>query len=129
MLLGGAAAFCTLDMIQEYWQMPLHEEARELFTMVTTSGLYTPTRVPQGVLNGTAYFRATMGEVLAGLIGKTCFVRVDDVEVWATNQEELLGRLEAILARLVERGYSWPRTRRYSSGMRSSGVGGYTRGR
>ena len=104
MLLGGAAAFCTLDMIQGYWQMPLHESARELFTMVTTGGLYTPTRVPQGVLNATAYFQATMAEVLTGLIGKTCFVWVDDVVVWAMDQEELLGRLEAILARLVERG-------------------------
>lgn len=39
-LLGGTAAFCTLDMIQRYWQMALHEResARELFTTVTTGG-------------------------------------------------------------------------------------------
>lgn len=29
-MLSGAAAFCTLDMIQGYWQTPLHPDEREL---------------------------------------------------------------------------------------------------
>lgn len=50
-VLGRAAAFCTLRMIRGYWQMPLHESARERFSMVTTGSLHTPTCVPQGALN------------------------------------------------------------------------------
>ena len=49
MMLRGAGAFCSLDMTQGYWQTPLHETAQDLFTMVTTGGLYSPTQVPQGV--------------------------------------------------------------------------------
>ena len=41
-LLRGAGAFCTLDMIQEYWQMPLHESGQELFAMMIAGGLFTP---------------------------------------------------------------------------------------
>ena len=46
MMLRGAAAFYSLGMIQGCWQTPLHDTVQDLFTMVTTGGLYTPTRVP-----------------------------------------------------------------------------------
>ena len=46
-----AVAFCTMECLQSYWQCPLVEEAREYFTFVTGDGLFTSTRVPQGVMN------------------------------------------------------------------------------
>lgn len=49
MLLGGAAASCTPDMIQEYWKTPLHESAKEFSPWVTTGGLYLPLPRPIGV--------------------------------------------------------------------------------
>lgn len=55
MSLGGAVAFSTLDMIQMYYQMPLHESAQERFAAVATGGLYTSAWVPQGVFNATEY--------------------------------------------------------------------------
>ena len=63
---SGARAFCTLDLLQGYWQAPLDPDAQELFTMVTKEGLFTPTRVPQGVLNATTYFQSVMQQVLQG---------------------------------------------------------------
>ena len=68
--------FGKLDLLQGYWQMPLAEEAREIFTITTPLGLFTPTRVPQGVLNATAYFQDVMTELL---IGNKCKIWVDDV--------------------------------------------------
>ena len=50
----GARFFGKLDLLQGYWQMPLAEEAQEIFTIATPSGLFIPRRVPQGVLNATA---------------------------------------------------------------------------
>ena len=44
----SARFFGKLDL-RGYWQMPLAEEAREIFTITTPLGLFTPTRVPQGV--------------------------------------------------------------------------------
>ena len=93
----SARFFGKLDLLQGYWQMPLAEEAREIFTITTPEGLFTPTRVPQGVLNATAYFQGVMTELLAGL---KCKIWVDDVFFFADTEDELLDTLDAILARL-----------------------------
>ena len=44
----SARFFGKLDLLQDYWQMRLAEEVREIFTITTPLGLFTPTRVPQG---------------------------------------------------------------------------------
>ena len=93
----GARFFGKLDLLQGYWQMPLAEEAQEIFTIATASGLFTPRRVPQGVLNATAYFQGVMTELLDGL---KCKIWVDDVFFYADSEDELLSTLDAILARL-----------------------------
>ena len=53
---AGAVAFRTMDCLQGYGQCSLAEEARKYFTFVTGDGLFTPTRIPQGVMNATSYF-------------------------------------------------------------------------
>ena len=52
--LEGATCFGKHEMLEGYWQIPLAAEAQEVFTIATPEGLFTPTRVPQGVLNATA---------------------------------------------------------------------------
>ena len=42
----SARFFGKLYLLQVYWQMPLAEEAREIFLITTPLGLFTPTRVP-----------------------------------------------------------------------------------
>ena len=56
--------------------MPLAPEAQEVFTIITPDGLFTPTRVPQGVLKATSYFQGVMTDLLRGL---DCKAWVDDV--------------------------------------------------
>lgn len=58
----------------------------------------------QGALNATAYFEAIMAEVLTVLVGMERFFWVNDSVIWAKDGEELVCRLDAILAKLVERG-------------------------
>ena len=72
--------------------------------MVTPEGLFTPRRVPPGVLNATGYFQATMGDVLEGYIDTICLVLVDDIVIWGKTPDILLKRLLAILDRLLEHG-------------------------
>ena len=100
----GVPAFCSLDLLQGYWQMPLAEEAQNLFSIVLPSGLYTPTRVPQGMLNATAFFQSTMAEILRGIYPERCMVWVDDLIIWGETQEEMVGNLDGVLARLQARG-------------------------
>lgn len=58
--------FCTLNLLQGYWQIPLDQMAQEIFTMVTARGVYTPPRVPKSVLNAAQYFQVTMDDVSEG---------------------------------------------------------------
>ena len=74
-LFAGATAWCTLDMLQCYWQVPLSGDAQEMFTMVTPEGLFIPCRVSPGVLNASGYFQATMGDVLDGISTRSVWCR------------------------------------------------------
>lgn len=68
--LEGPAAFSRVDIVQGYWKTPLHASARELFTAVTTGILWMSTRVPQGVLDSTAYLQAIVVDALNGGSGE-----------------------------------------------------------
>ena len=50
------------------------------FTITTPLALFSPTRVPEGVLNGTTYFQGVMTELLVGI---RCKISVDDVFFFA----------------------------------------------
>ena len=71
--------------------------AREIFTIATPGGLYTPTRVPQRFLSAISYFQATLTRVLEGL---NCMVWVDDVIYWGLDETDLLKTLDLILVGL-----------------------------
>ena len=77
--------------------MPLSEEAQEIFTITTPFGMFTPKRVPQGVLNATSYFQGVMANLLEGL---KCKIWVDDVFLCGDTEDEPLDTLDAVLTRL-----------------------------
>ena len=102
---SGAPALCSRDLLQGYWQMPLGAESQELFTIILPSGLYTPTRVPQKMINATAYFQSTMAGVLEGLINHVCMVWVDDLNIWgSSNTDDLVNNIARVLGRLADVG-------------------------
>ena len=93
-----------MDCLQGYLQCPLAEEVREYFTFVTGDGLFTPMRVPQGVMNATSYFQGMMMEVLGNLVGRACLIYVDIVKVIGRSVEKLIVNLRDVLLRSMERG-------------------------
>ncbi|CAM9710194.1 unnamed protein product, partial [Sphacelaria rigidula] len=62
-------------------------------------GPFTPTRVPQGVLNATGYFQHIVMGMLTGL---DCKVWVDDILRWGKDEDDLLRTLDAVLYRLED---------------------------
>ena len=48
---------------------------------MTQEGLFSPTRVPQGVTNATSYYQGVMMEVLGDLVRRACLIYVGDVKV------------------------------------------------
>ena len=122
--LRGAGAFATLDFLQCYWQCPSAAEAQEIFTIATPQGLFTPTRVPQGVLNATAYFQATLQRELEGL---NCMTWVDDILMWGADFDDLLRTIDEVLGRLERWGCMRQHTNACSMTLALSGAGRCTR--
>ena len=68
---------------------------------MTGDGLFTPTRVPEGVMNAASYFQGMMMEVLGNLVGRACLIYVDDVKVIGRSVEKLIVNLHTVLLRCV----------------------------
>ena len=102
--LGGAKYFSSLDLLSGYWQVQLDEEAVKKSAFITFNGLYEFTRMPFGLCNAPATFQRLMQRVLGGLLGKTCFVFLDDVLIASKTFEEHLEYLRAVLSRFCSAG-------------------------
>ena len=63
-------------------------------------GNYEFTRMPFGLKNAPALFQRVMNKVLSGLIGKCCFVYLDDIVVFSTSAREHSEHLNIIFQRL-----------------------------
>lgn len=54
----GITVFARFDSTQGFWQLPLHEDSREVFSFVTPDGVYTPTRSPKGAMDSALHFQS-----------------------------------------------------------------------
>ena len=59
----GATVFFSLDFFKGYWQLPLHPDSQELFTIMGVDGMITPTRVSMGQSDAVAYCQFVAQEV------------------------------------------------------------------
>ena len=84
--------------------MPLAANSQELFTFVTQKGLYTPTRMPQGVTNATSYLQGTLERTLGDSVRRVCLVYVDDAIIWGRNVWELIDHFSWVVKKLMEVG-------------------------
>jgi len=97
--LEGSTCFADFDGFSQYWQEATAINSRELLSIVTPSGIYTPTRVLMGASDAVAYTQETMERVMAPLLNRGVKVWLDDVLGYAKSEEELLDRVETVLKR------------------------------
>eukprot|EP00918_Siedleckia_nematoides_P096168 GHVU01210958.1.p1 GENE.GHVU01210958.1~~GHVU01210958.1.p1 ORF type:complete len:412 (+),score=24.43 GHVU01210958.1:968-2203(+) len=95
--IGGAQFFAVLDFVDGYTQTPLAEESREIFSLVTGQGVFTPFRVPQGANCSVAYFQSTMERTFRSLHRKGLLIYIDDLLVYANSLKELHHRIEQVM--------------------------------
>ena len=89
-------------MSQAYQQILLEEESKKYTTINTHKGLFQYNRLPYGVSSSPGIFQRTMENLLQGI--PFVVVRVDDILVSGSNDEEHLANLEEVLKRLSEHG-------------------------
>ena len=87
--IGGSSWFATLDLQSGYYQIPLHEDSQDAFSIRTDAGVFKPLRLVPGCRNGAASFQCCMTEVLGDLIGKCVEVYIDDVIVHEKTEDVL----------------------------------------
>ena len=100
--LNGGDKFSKLDMSQAYQQIPLEDQSKKFTTINTHKGLFQFNRLPYGVSSSPGIFQRTMENLLQGI--PFVVVRVDDILVSGSNDEEHLANLEEVLKRLSEAG-------------------------
>ncbi len=91
--------FFSLDWFKGYWQLPLHPESQELFTIMGVDGMITPTRVSMGEADAVAYCQSVAQEVYVEHYGNGVGAWLDDALGTAEAVDGLLTLLAGILGR------------------------------
>lgn len=98
--LGEAEFFSTLDMNQGYYQVQLDESSKEYTAFSTALGHYHLKRMPMGLKTSPSSFSRMMMTAFADLIGKVCYVYLDDIIVFGKTEEQHEMNLRVVLERL-----------------------------
>jgi hypothetical protein len=86
----------VLDADNGYFQIENDEKFAEIFSILTEDGIFTPTRLVQGTIDGVAVFQSAMMTILADQIHRTVAVWIDDVVSmnYYKNYEKFLNNLK-----------------------------------
>jgi hypothetical protein len=98
--IAGAKVFALFDLTSGYWQFPLDPSCQEIFSYMTDRGIFTPTRVPQGAAGSVAYVQSQMCLMIGDeLLYEHAVPWIDDILVWANNDEEMVEWLRKLFER------------------------------
>eukprot|EP00918_Siedleckia_nematoides_P087041 GHVU01191441.1.p1 GENE.GHVU01191441.1~~GHVU01191441.1.p1 ORF type:complete len:1485 (+),score=177.77 GHVU01191441.1:529-4455(+) len=96
-ILHGAQWFAVIDLVDGYTQCQLSPESREMFSVATHDGVYTPTRVPMGAACSPSWFQAQMERAFAPILRRGALLYLDDLLIYATSFEQLMERLQQVM--------------------------------
>ena len=97
----GAKYYGILDFTQGFYQCPIDDESQIYTAFRTFGGAYVWKRVPMGLKGAPAYFQSTMqNEVLNDLIYDILEIYIDDILLFAKNEEEYIANLRKLFERL-----------------------------
>lgn len=98
--LGGNSLFSTMDLTSGFYNMPLHEDDKKYSAFTTPMGLYEYNRLPQGLCNSPGSFMRMMTSIFGDQNYLRLLCYLDDLLVFAPDEETALGRLEMVFNRL-----------------------------
>lgn len=89
-----------MDLVSGFHQISLKEKDRYKTAFSVLGAHYEFNRLPFGLINSAPAFQRIISQALEGLIGKNCFVYIDDIVVYGKTLAEHNNNLEAVLSRL-----------------------------
>ena len=99
--LSGSRVFITLDASSGYFQLPVHEQSQELFSVSTHEGIYTSARTLQGSVNGSMHWQSTMKIVYPEQAGFE--INMDDILIHDVDVMDAIATLRRVLQGAKER--------------------------
>lgn len=102
--LGEAKVFSTLDLDSGYYQVNLAKSSRPFTAFTTKRGHFHLKRMPMGLKTSPACFSRVMQIALGDLVGKACYIYLDDIIVFGKDIAEHNANLRMVLLRLREVG-------------------------
>ena len=88
--------FASLDCDNGYWQIAVHPDFAEIFSFLTEDGIFTPTRLLQGIVDGVAVFQGLMSTILVDFLHKSVIIWIDDLLVYAADPVALCKELRKL---------------------------------
>ena len=122
--MGGSKHFSTLDLKSGYWQLPGSPEDQPKTAFRCHLGLFECKRIPFGLCNAPAVYQRAMDKLLAGLIGVSVCVYLDDIIIYSKNMDNHERHLQCVFDRLRDAGLRLKPTKCFS-GLKQVKLLGY----
>ena len=103
-IFSGKQLFLSFDLFKAFWQLPLSEQSRRLYTLATADELIMPTRVIMGAKNSMAALAKAVREILGDLIDEGSIgVYADDGAGGSATLNGMLDLIEKVFTRCAQR--------------------------
>ena len=99
--MNGASIFSRLDLTEAFHQIELNETSRYVTTFVCHKGLYRYKRLNYGISSASELYQRILQQILQDI--PNCKNIVDDIIIYADNQEDHDKVLKMVLTRLREK--------------------------
>ena len=99
--LHGASYLGKIDLLDACYQIELDEEAKDIYTINTSQGLFKMCRLPQELKKTSLIFQNRIESTLKGIEGVVIFQ--DDVLVYGDTMEQFDKRMLVVRSRLREK--------------------------
>lgn len=94
--LGRAKYFSVIDLASGFYQIPLHEDSRDITSFSTEKGSFRYTRLPFGLSIGPNSFARMMSLAFAGLTPEKAFLYMDDLIVIGCSEKHHFSNLKSV---------------------------------
>lgn len=102
--LKDSAFVSKIDLASGYYQIQMDEDSQELTAFTIGRGLYEFRVMSMGLSNAPSTFQSAMNTILKPIVGKGCFVYLDDVIIVGETFEEHWDNLNQVFELLFQAG-------------------------
>ncbi len=96
--------FSSLDLLSDYWQLPMAPEPREAMAFSTPSGHFEWIRMPFGLKGAPLTFQRTMNNIFGDMLGNSVYIHLDDIISASKDLTSHMETLKSVLKRLQDVG-------------------------